>query len=244
MKYLLLFLALLAPCRAQTCMIMAPSGTVDLQYWWPFEDLSAGSTTAKFGGVNGTVTGATLVAGLLGNCLAFNGSSQYLTAGTAFRPAFNQAWMISCWIFPTDVGATNLHTIFDTFDFTSDTGILFRVGNSTTAQLQVIFATGASKNRQAYSVSSVTANTWHHVIAAWDGSANATVYLDSVGHSNDVINGTPASFAYVASTTIGRWSFNGTGYYQGNIDNIMCSNHYPTQTEVNYLYRFGRDGGQ
>jgi hypothetical protein len=203
------------------------------------EDGSGTTVTDRVasGAQNGTITGATWTNGVLGKCLAFNGTSQYVTFGTTFRPASSQAWSVSCWIFDTAVDST-FRKIFCNQTTTTNAGIMLQVSSANKLNMQ--FGDTAGNLRAALSAATITANVWHHAVATWDGSATGTVYLDGVGHSNDTVTGTVGVVTYANNTTLGRYDPAAVQYWSGDIDDFKCYYHAMTSGEVNYLFRCGR----
>lgn len=237
MRILILLLVLCSACFAQTTKIL---GVSDLQNYWPFEDLSGGSTTARFGGVNGTVTGTTLVQGVLGNCLSFNGTTDKVDCGTTVRPAANQAFSVSVWFNITTLGAT-LPCIFGN-TAAGGTGLRLGVLHSNSDKLQFVVFKDGTNFRRADAGVSTTAGVWHFCVGTWDGSSVASLYLDGAKTSNSLTSGTVNSIAYSLNAFIGCSGTLPDNPFPGKIDDFKYYNHAMTQSEVNYLYYAGRRG--
>lgn len=230
MKHLLLLFALSLPCFAQTTRVI---GFADLQNYWPFEDSNAGSTAARFGGTNGTINGATLSTGLLGNCFSFNGSSQYITCGATFQPVVAQAWSISCWFFPTQSFGT-IQEIVEHAGVGGANG--YQMSIDASGKLRGRLNSSGGNFREGACATTVTLNAWHFSVITWDGSNVMSGYLDTVVGSNTSVGAAVGAISYSGNFSVGRYE-NGTSlYYGGKVDDVKCYNHAMTQSEVNYLF--------
>lgn len=233
--FALFFVETHSPLGAQTCKII---GFSDLQDWWPMENGSGTSVTDRGpGGHTGTITGATWTTGVLGSCLLFNGTSNFVDFSTGFRPAFNQAWSASCWVFDTSVDGTQRAIL------TNDVGGagMGLFVNITTNKPLVFFGTNNSNFKEAIAPNAITANAWHFVVGTWDGSSTLTCYLDSIGHSNDLVTGTITAITYAGDLFLGNHTGSGGNeFWGGKIDDVQTYNHAMTQSEINYRFNCGR----
>lgn len=230
MKALIIFLALITSTWCQTTKVIS---FADLQNYWPFEDLSGGTTAARFGGINGTVTGATLVTGILGKALSFNGTSDLATFSTAFRPAVSQQWSVSFWFKPSVVDST-LRVIFNNFNAVTNIGIALDITSAN--KLGCLVASSVGNTRRADSTAAITQGVWHHAVGTWDGSATPQCYLDSVAGSIGFSQGTVGTISYTETMTAGRFANQAVDFFGGLLDDIKCYNHAMNQSEVNYLF--------
>lgn len=236
MKHLLIFMVLSLSVQAQTTKII---GSADIQHYWPFEEGTGTTTNDRIsGGTNGTITGATWTTGVIGKALTFNGSSQYVTFGTTFRPANTQPFSVSCWFTNTNVNSTQ-QIIFGNIVTATSAGIDFGI-NASNKFIFYFASTFASGYREGISTATVTQGGWHFGVGTWDGSAKATVYLDGVANANSTVVGTVTAITYANNTTIGRNDGGANQYWTGQVDDFKCYNHEMTNSEVSYLFYCGR----
>lgn len=233
---LLFLLFFCSALQAQTTKIV---NLASLQFYWPFEDNTGTTATAKYGGTNGTLTGGTAWAeGLLGHCVSLDGTNDYVTFGTAFQPAVTQAFSIACWVKPTVLDVTTRNIISSTAGGTG-----WFLGAANAADQMTFKITDAVNFKQAVSAAVLTTGNWYYVVATWDGSATASVYLDTVKTSNTSSSGTVGAIVYAGITTdVGRWS-NNTRFWGGLVDDLKCYYHALSQSEVNYQFYSKRRSG-
>lgn len=230
MKHILLVLALCCPALAQTTAVI---GFSDLQNWWPMEDGSGSTVTARVGANNGTITGATWAPGILGGCLSFNGTSQYATFSTSFQPAVTQPWSMSCWFYPT-------HSFGQIQEIVEHAGTLgehgYQMAIETNGKFKCRLNSSGGNFSEGTCATVMSLNAWHFGVVTWDGSNTATAYLDTLAGSNTSTGGPVGAITYSGNFSVGRYENGATLYYGGKVDDLKCYYHKMTQGEVNYLF--------
>jgi concanavalin A-like lectin/glucanase superfamily protein/Big-like domain-containing protein len=125
--------------------------------------------------------------------------------------------------------------------------------------------TSPGLNHPVRGVTTITANTWHHAAATWDGSTGTwNLYLDGVLDASTVVgpnrnantaNTSPAAIgtSYVSTGLLG--SSNGPGFLGGRVDEVRIWNVVRTQAQIqstmsqevasaaNLMARYGLNAG-
>jgi len=77
-------------------------------------------------------------------------------------------------------------------------------------------------------------NIWHHIVGTFDGSL-AKFYIDSFLEASE-----PKTITYVpAPLSIGRWGYDGTRYFNGNLTDVRIYNRALSENEIQTLYEYG-----
>lgn len=162
----------------------------------------------------------------VGNCLSFDGSTQYVDMpGFSGMTAFARG-TLAFWVYPTrwsnydnmagfQSAATNVNAI--------------RIENSS-GKVRAIFGNASGSYTDVLSKDTLTTDAWHHVALTWDSaSSTATLYLDgSVGTST--ITTWPSSYATfrIGNAYLGR-------YFQGRMDDVRVYNRELSADEVHQI---------
>ena len=216
-----------------------------LKGYWSFNGPDVSGTTAydrSGAGNNGTLTnGPTVTPGKIGQALNFDGTDDYIDAGSGSATDDLSVLTVSAWIKPRSLGGANHGRFVEkgtvgtngwSIYFDSGGGFTFDVEFPTYLEV-VTTASGAGLN------------TWQHVVVVWDGSvtaANVKIYVNGVlqSHSTDHNGaGTRASDA-AGNVNIGRSASVSGRFFDGGIDEVRVYNRAFTQTEVTNLYNLGR----
>jgi hypothetical protein len=202
------------------------SGTTALDSWWK---------TA-----NGTITGATYSTSCVYNgCLAFNGTSNYVTVAHANVPVFTSAMTAMGWV----KGASqSLTSIIGQFDANSQRswGIF-----SSNDKLRVrLSADGGLTNMKDYETTTAIAfdNKWHLVGFTYN-AGTLTLYVDgAVAAATATIDGSCNSlFDSSADLTIGCGLTGGTPIYffAGSMDDTRLFNAQVPTSQIQEQYYAG-----
>lgn len=178
-----------------------------------------------------------VVAGKLNNCLLL-GASEYVDLGDIANFERTDTFSIECWL-KTSTGSTAIiskmyltPSIRGWAIFNTGAGkIGFRFTN--TSPTNRIFVTGDT---------TITDNTWHHVVVTYDGSSSAsgvTIYVD-----NDVESLTIGADTLTATTQGSAKcvlsSYDGTAnFFIGNLDEVVFYDQELTSEEVAVRWNSG-----
>lgn len=228
---------------AQLYRLTTPTGTdASLKGYWSFNGQDVSGTTAydrSGGGFNGTITGASVTPGKLGQGLSFNGSSTYVTISdqSALKP--NNV-TLSAWIKPGSLSAVG--AIIEKGDAnTAGYGMYALTSNKLCSVIRTTTGTLVSG---ASTVSSLQVGTWSHLAATYDGT---TLKLYVNGAFTALINdgacglntGTGNIVNDTSSLRIG--SRNGSSsFFNGLIDESRVYNRALSDSEIAALYNSGR----
>lgn len=207
---------------------------------YTFDDGTATDSSGQ--GNNGTlVNGPTTVVGQIGQALLFDGSDDYINAGSAssLNITSNQITM-SAWIYWKGHGAESNDGILA--KNASGGGYRLLVSSSNKLLMQ-LSGTGSS---QVSSNTTISTNSWIHVVGLYDG-ANLQLYINGIKDSN-VTARTANILTAVAELWIGhgddqaypasyRYPFN------GYLDDVRIYNRALFASEISELYQYGLSGG-
>jgi hypothetical protein len=189
--------------------------------------------------------------GKIGQALNFNGTNQYVDAGSASSLDDLGPVTFSAWIFPKSLGGGNLGKII-TKDTASTSGFIqFFIGGvgtsgtgcTTPTNVFYFQKSGATVLGKCSVDNMISFNAWQHVVLTWDGSTNAAnvhIYKNGVelsyngGASNGVsLNSDAALNLYVGNRGDGLRAFDGL------IDDVRIYNRALSTAEVQSLYDLG-----
>ena len=208
---------------------------------WRFDE-GAGSTARDAWGANsGTLSDSSMWRSggdcVSGNCLEFNGTSDYVDCGNDESLYIPSLLTIEAWI--------KLNN-----DYTSTQAIISNVqsnGGNSTYGLEL----GRTDNKFSFlhmgsivatSALTISDNNWHHVVATQTGSSgdwDITFYLDGVFSNTD---NTVIDPGLGGNTVIGRHGdYLGPQYFDGLIDEVRIYNNAADLTQVQSHYLAGLD---
>jgi concanavalin A-like lectin/glucanase superfamily protein/uncharacterized protein DUF2341 len=153
--------------------------------------------------------------GLIGRACSFNGSSQYLNAGTVNLGA---TFTLSAWV-KVDAAATDIQTVWaNKAGGWNSAGFALYVNNFQTADGTLVLETGNGTTGVSASTvpNVVTRGQWHHVVASVnkpDGSAR--LFVDGVDQT--ATTSVQPDFASQTGINLGRFT-NGAFFFKGAID--------------------------
>lgn len=221
--------------------------------YWKLDEGSGTSTVdSSVSGNTGTLTnGPTWGTGQLGSAVTFDGTNDYVTAGSSSALDFStNTYTLSAWIYPTAIpilGQAAYHdSIFDRWDHgCTGHGYAFGITNAYTfngpTELEVRTSCGGSSTSVANGAANVlTNNQWHHIVAV----ANAGVVTFYVNGTAYAATGsvTDSPLTYGGPAVIGNDSTNGSPF-TGSIDEVRVYSRPLSPAEVMQLYRVTAPGG-
>ncbi len=240
-KILLLFLLLLSgavfagsqfePVKAATRKIVYNLRFQDgLVAYWSFDGKDMSGTTATDGsgnGNSGTLVGPTAIPGVIGQALNFDGSNDYINAGSA-GSTLTDNFTITAWVKGsvvnkrivarrTGAGGTQWEIYAD-----SGTGVLSLYDGTAERKSSTIITDGA----------------WHFIATVVNGSASQH-YVDGSASGSTF---TPSITTKVLNTGIGGWS-DGSVLWNGVIDEPRIYNRALSAAEVAYQYERTKPAG-
>ncbi len=185
--------------------------------------------TLSAAGVTESQTG--LLAGDANTCMAFNGSSGYVTMAAGLNTNYWAGMSVAVWV---KTGATittnqritaNSHTDLDVHGFQMTLGF-FSVGEGTYQQ--------GANTTQAW-----VANTVYHLVGTYDG-ANVRYYVNGVLQGTTAMTGTIAPSGHPFA--IGYNPAYSGDYFLGEVQSAAYFNAALTQTQITQLYTLGHTG--
>jgi hypothetical protein len=183
--------------------------TPNLVGFWPFE---GNANDVSGNALNGTVNGAVLTAGKIGQCYDFT-PEQSITLPIGTAPNTANRLTVAMWFY-------NRATLFpDTYRMMwgvpgKGTYIALR-----TASLTPFFSINTSGGQKTMQGGiNVTRTTWHHIAATWDGASMA-IYVNGASAGSQAYGGVTLSIPSSPSANIGDWD--AVGYaWDGLIDEV------------------------
>ncbi|MDO8668626.1 MAG: LamG domain-containing protein [bacterium] len=245
----ILFSVLYAPCSVPTAhaaTIAKPinflSINTGLVGWWTFDgkdtpwtSATAATTLDKSGNGNtGTLTNmaqaTSPVAGKIGQGLKFDGTNDYVNAGTPASLSLTSQVTVGVWIKASSANPSGYGVAYVIKGTPGGSapgyGIIQSGGSYATLQIQ---GTNLNSNFSGYD------NKWHYVVGTYDGS-NMRIYVDGVQKNSVGKTGAMDTTGY--NFHIGTRSSVPT-YFQGLLDDVRIYNRVLSATEITQLYNFG-----
>jgi hypothetical protein len=202
----------------------APSGLVAA---YSFDEGSGTIVTDASGNGNGgTITGASwTTAGRFGSALSFNGSSNMVTVNDANVLDLTTGMTMESWVYPT-VPPSGWRTVITKERPSGVTYYLHAGSSSSNRPATGVYIGGAE--RQLFGGSRLSANTWTHLAATYDGTTQR-LYVNGVQVSSRAQTG--AIQISTSPLRIGGSSVFGE-FFQGRIDEVRIYNRALSQTEI------------
>lgn len=207
--------------------------TDDILAYYKFDSDASDSVNSH----DGTVTGATLVSGKIGNAYDFDGMDDFIEIADNLHA---NEMSFSVWVnFDQVTGRYSI--ISKRAGLTSDVFQLEFPLNYNKIHFLSWDSDGTYRKLEEYSALP-TANTWHHY-AITRSSSMVTLYRDGVKFATLPVAGGLQSTTL--STLIGKMIYQGTDYYffDGTIDEVGIWSRALTENEIIELYNSG-DGFQ
>jgi len=219
--------------------------------WWDLDE-SSGTRIAAYGGSRLNLTqnnGVGSTTGIIGSAATFSSaSSQYLNVAdtSVLNPTTAASW--SVWFKETSLPTLPSQTsLLNKWLYSTQGSWNITTSNASNSDMQVGIASSLGDAYVNYGVTTgagITAGSWYHLVAIFDGSqsTNATrlkVYINNVQLTMSFTGTIPSSLQSAsADFEIGRLSGIGT-YWNGAVDLVGFWNRALTPTEISLLYNSG-----
>jgi hypothetical protein len=204
--------------------------------WWDF-DLNAND---KVGSNHGTINGgASLVSSgcKSGSCYDFDGNNDYIDVGT-FSVSGNKL-TIAAWAKWEGSSFSLDPRIISKADGVESSDHVFLLGldesSGSAAQYRFRFTAGTSA-LSFNAGSAIPDNTWHHIVAVYDGST-ARIYVDKILIGSNTKSGnleTNNNEVNIGRNPVG--DYQGWRYWEGKLDEVMIWNRALSSSEITQLY--------
>jgi len=172
-----------------------------------------GKTNSTSNGNDGTVNGATLTTGKIGDAYDFDGSNDYCSVANI--PEFNQDFSLSCWI---KRGATGTDDYIFGRGTSSSTDSALHCGFRDTNYLTFAFYSDDLNTATTYT----DTTNWHHIVFTYDYSTKEKkIYYDNSNVATGTGTGNP-DFGTV-DLILGNAPFATGNFFNGNIDEVRVS---------------------
>lgn len=203
--------------------------------YWPFN----GNANDESGnGNNGTVNGVTLTADRFENtdkAFSFNGLNNYIGL-TPLNLSSSNEITISIWVKPSDITSSQDQDIIRQTNGVNTLDWLLCFNSYGTKIKFGLGVTGSYTELIVPINSSIYNNSWHHLIATYDG-AKKSIYCDGVILGTETKTG---NITYASDETLSLGSacpsVNCSEWYPGIIDDIAIYNRDLTQQEITAMY--------
>ncbi len=213
-------------------------GDPALTLYFSFNDSTA--TDLSGNGNNGVINGATPVSGRIENGFDFDGSNDYINAGSATALDNMGAVTVTAWIYPRSRGGGNNGRIVNkAAGAPVADGWIFAMPSVTTNALEFYVVYSGNPLWVRSAADSITLNAWNFVAVTWNGTSAgnaATLYINGQDATSTRIS--PAgSRATDAAQSL--WVGNApslTRGFDGTIDEVMVFNKALNSTEITDIY--------
>lgn len=221
---------------------------------WTFngQDVSGSIALDRSGqGNNGTIVGATLDSGKVGQAMSFDGSDDYVSANASASLNNLSQKTLSAWIYPRSAGEGDEGKIagknqggvngWEWYLCSNNSG-----GGCPSITNTIVFQENRTVNRGGWRLgaNSITMNTWQHVAITYDNTSTTSdpiFYFNGTATATTEIwvpSGNPSDDSAInlgiGSRTNGSLAFNGT------LDEVRLYSRALSADEVKRLYNMGR----
>ncbi|MFA6432512.1 MAG: LamG domain-containing protein [Candidatus Paceibacterota bacterium] len=238
---------MLIPAVSSASTISAPTNflavNTGLVGWWTFDGARMiprvidSSGTGNDGRLIGQ-TSTTTVLGRFGQALKFDGTNDYVNAGSNASLQLTTAGSISVWV--KYAPQPDFSVIAGNMDFFSEVNgyalAICAPGCASSADGSIILELGTGASHVSlFTTLGYSDNQWHYVVGTWDGTGanSGNIYVDGV----NVKTGTMTNSAVSGSSlALGKEIVNDIYYYRGLMDDVRVYNRALSDTEVANLY--------
>jgi Concanavalin A-like lectin/glucanases superfamily/Fibronectin type III domain len=222
----------IASTTSTTSSTTAPTTSVNgLVAAYSFDDFGGAMTAdASRQGNHGVINGATRTSsGYFGNALQFNGTNNWVTVNDSASLDLTSGMTLEAWVKPANLNGWR--TILTKELSTNDVVYSFYASDDMNKPVMGQWTNGSVKPLSG--VSSLTANTWSHLTATYDGQTQR-LYVNGVQVSQRAQTG-----AIQTSNNVMRIGGNSIWgeYFQGTIDEVRVYNRALSSTEVGTDYK-------
>jgi len=207
--------------------------------YWSFDGKDMAGVTAydRSGNANnGTLTnGPTRAIGKIGQGLSFDGSNDYVDAGTAasLNPV---AVTVSAWIKFNSL-ANAYSAVWSRIGFTPSSYTQIFVKSN--GKLAVYLFGSAEVSYDGTGSNTLSTGAWYFIVLTYDSTSGLKQYVNNALDASVAANGTLAAKAGVTAS-IGTDLNNGGRYFNGLIDDVRVYNRALSADEIKRLYNLGR----
>jgi hypothetical protein len=210
--------------------------TTNLLAYYKMDESSGNAADSSGGGFNLTNNNtATFATGKINNALSLVLASGQSQSSTAVGLAVTGNFTIQAWYKPTAAGLS-----------AADCYIVFRWDGASNRNYQLIYEPGTHNtfigfggNNYGNTSVTMTAGTWYHIVATYDGS-NVHIYINNTDGGAVAATINPASAGtqtfFVGNITVAGSTTNGC---DGLIDEVAVWTRALSSTEVSQLYNSG-----
>jgi len=176
------------------------------------------------------------------NALLFDGVNEYAVIGDVaeLQFEFDNEFSISAWVKTSSSATMGVFTKLDSSSPNTGYELLMIGGKFVLELINSLFSVSYIR---VDTTSTFHNNTWHHVVATYDGSSDAsgvTLYVDNVVQSVTVVTNTlSGSIATTTPAQIGARD-GSTILFNGYIDDVAVYNKELTSGEVSTIYNGGQ----
>lgn len=154
----------------------------------------------------------------------FDGTDDYLEVAHDASQLYTRT--IEVWIYPASLGESNAGDIFDKSTGTNGRdGYSLRMGSSN----RIIFF--IDEVGEATPGDAVTLNAWNHVVATWDVTGHAYLYINGVNVSNDPTSD-PVNITTTNAPRVGQRTGHTDQTFDGKISEVRTYDRQLTPDEV------------
>ena len=221
--------------------VSQPQGTGRLDSglagYWKLDDGSGTSATDSSTNANtGTLTnGPTWTTGQIGNAVTFDGSDDYITAGTGSSLALTSKLSISTWIYLSAIPANGI-TWRIAYKYSSgDASNLYQFGVGNTGSAAYLYFNPGGGGSDSFGSTALTTGRWYHVAVTFD-QPTLKFYIDGrldKTTSDSVVGGFNSGSGTMKIGGLGTANTN----INGNLDETRVYNRALSADEVAQLYR-------
>ncbi|MDD5750851.1 MAG: LamG domain-containing protein, partial [Candidatus Pacebacteria bacterium] len=207
---------------------------------WTFDNIS-GTTVYDDSGNdnNGTISGATVVDGVVDKALSFDGNNDYVAIGNDSAFENIEGITVSAWVYLDTVGVTGAAIVSKYWDGSDRSWYLYLIP----AGFRFLCSTDSQNdNDAAYDSTAVLPGEWYHVAGMWNPADGVIrIYVNGRVGSNQANQPGSTVRANNAPVWIGRDYYNNSPRVplDGKIDDVRVFREAFTQAQVQQLYAEG-----
>jgi hypothetical protein len=229
--------------RSKAAVTQKSASKDGLVGYWRFEENTGTAAGDMSGNGNtGTLTnGPTWVDGKNGKAVNFDGTNDYVSAGS---PALldDIATLTTCaWINPETLPADGAYRIID--EKTSGTGgWAFLVYNSSGTLVPGLYRDFSTYDGYWFGTQGIALNTWTHVCLAYDNSSvsnDPVFYINGASISATEVYTPIGTASSDAASTLVIGAYTSAYYFDGSIDEVRMYNRVLSVTEIAAVYGAG-----
>ncbi|MFA6554525.1 MAG: LamG domain-containing protein [Candidatus Paceibacterota bacterium] len=219
--------------------------------WWTFDGnkMLRNVTDSSGQGNNGSMSGFTstssaVILGRIGQGLKFDGSNDYINAGSAstlddIQLQSGGVMTVAFWIKPP---SNSTGAIISKGVLSNSTGHMTISKTSDTNPARLIFRKDGTTDMIVYYNSELTTGVWQHIVFSWNGSAlqsGVTVYKNGLLQTQS--GGTDGAGLYSdAGNNLLIGYQEGIGYTNSALDDVRIYNRALSAVEIRQLYNMGK----